>query len=170
MNLWRIRKRVKRVRKERRQILRFRRSLGNSSDDEKRINKVKGKQIITVGLATVATIHAAHSAYQAREKMDSRQRMLRKLPTSDLLSSAPLDKLQAKFRKENEEMREEISYNTKQANKEWTEVKELTKELQAFRKVRNRRHLKRKQRGEFGSGRMLELMGMRRQLWNQGPE
>jgi uncharacterized membrane protein YsdA (DUF1294 family) len=43
-------------------------SLGSSSGDEKRIKKMRGKQFITAGLASVATIHAAHGVYQSYEK------------------------------------------------------------------------------------------------------
>lgn len=48
--------------------------LGSSSGDEKRIKKMKGKQLLTAGLATVATIHAAHNIYQSMEKRDARHR------------------------------------------------------------------------------------------------
>lgn len=43
-------------------------SLGSSTDDNKRIKKMKGKQFLTAGLATVATIHAAHNVYQSVER------------------------------------------------------------------------------------------------------
>ncbi|KFY29071.1 hypothetical protein V493_02571 [Pseudogymnoascus sp. VKM F-4281 (FW-2241)] len=43
-------------------------SLGSSTDDNKRIKKMKGKQFLTAGLATVATIHAAHNVYQSMER------------------------------------------------------------------------------------------------------
>jgi len=49
-------------------------SLGSSSGDEKRIKKMKGKQFLTMGLATVATIHAAHNVYQSMEKREARKR------------------------------------------------------------------------------------------------
>jgi len=35
---------------------------------------MKGKQLLTAGLATVATIHAAHNIYQSIEKRDARHR------------------------------------------------------------------------------------------------
>jgi hypothetical protein len=47
-------------------------SHGNSSNDEKRLKKLKGKQLLSTGLATVATIHATHSIYEARERRDAR--------------------------------------------------------------------------------------------------
>jgi hypothetical protein len=50
--------------------------LGDSDDDRKRGKKLRGKQIITTGLAAVATIHAAHSVYQSMEKRHLRQKAL----------------------------------------------------------------------------------------------
>ncbi len=49
-------------------------SLGDSSEDERRVKKMKGKQLLTAGLATVATIHAAHNIYQSMEKREARHK------------------------------------------------------------------------------------------------
>ena len=49
-------------------------SLGSSSGDEKRIKKIKGRQFLTAGLATVATIHAAHGVYQSYEQRNARRK------------------------------------------------------------------------------------------------
>jgi hypothetical protein len=38
------------------------------------VKKMRGKQILTAGLATVATIHAAHNVYQSFEKREARQK------------------------------------------------------------------------------------------------
>ena len=51
--------------------------LGDSDDDRKRGKKLRGKQIITTGLAAVATIHAAHSVYQSMEKRHVRHKAVR---------------------------------------------------------------------------------------------
>jgi hypothetical protein len=48
--------------------------LGDSDDDRKRGKKLRGRQIITTGLAAVATIHAAHSVYQSVEKRSARNK------------------------------------------------------------------------------------------------
>jgi hypothetical protein len=53
-------------------------SLGSSSEDEKRVKKMRGKQFLTAGLATVATIHAAHNVYQSYEKRDARRKAVEK--------------------------------------------------------------------------------------------
>ena len=52
--------------------------LGSSSGEEKERKKGTGKQLLTAGLATIATIHAAHSVYQSAEKHDQREKELRK--------------------------------------------------------------------------------------------
>jgi len=52
--------------------------LGSSSGEEKERKKGTGKQLLTAGLATIATIHAAHSVYQSAEKHNIRERELRK--------------------------------------------------------------------------------------------
>lgn len=49
-------------------------SLGSSSGDEKRIKKIKGRQFLTAGLATVASIHAAHGVYQSYEQRNARRK------------------------------------------------------------------------------------------------
>ncbi|KAK4226935.1 hypothetical protein QBC38DRAFT_211913 [Podospora fimiseda] len=51
--------------------------LGDSEDDEKRGKKMRGKQIITTGLAAVATIHAAHNVYQSMEKRHLRHKAVK---------------------------------------------------------------------------------------------
>ena len=49
-------------------------SLGSSSEDEKRMKKMKGEQLLTAGLATVATIHAADKVYETYKKHQARKK------------------------------------------------------------------------------------------------
>jgi hypothetical protein len=51
--------------------------LGDSDEDEKRARKIRGKQILTTGLAAVATIHAAHNVYQSMEKRNARHKAVK---------------------------------------------------------------------------------------------
>jgi hypothetical protein len=51
--------------------------LGSSSGDEKRAKKMRGKQVLTAGLAAVATIHAAHNVYQSVEKRNARHKAVK---------------------------------------------------------------------------------------------
>lgn len=51
--------------------------LGSSSEDEKQHKKSRKKALLTGGLATVATIHAAHNVWQSMEKREARRKLLR---------------------------------------------------------------------------------------------
>ncbi|KAI9815895.1 MAG: hypothetical protein M1832_005206 [Thelocarpon impressellum] len=44
------------------------------SDEEKARKKLRGKELLTAGLATVATVHAAHEVYESMEKRDKRRK------------------------------------------------------------------------------------------------
>ena len=50
--------------------------LGSSSGEEKEVKKGQRRQLISAGLATVATIHAGHSVYQAKKKRDANKQAL----------------------------------------------------------------------------------------------
>ena len=52
--------------------------LGSSSEEETERKKGSGKQLLTAGLATIATIHAGHSIWQSAEKHQERVKELRK--------------------------------------------------------------------------------------------
>ena len=49
-------------------------SVGNSSDDEKRVKRAKGKELLGAGLALVSTLNAATNIYEMFEKRGARQR------------------------------------------------------------------------------------------------
>lgn len=51
--------------------------LGDSSDDKKQRKKLKRDMLVTGGLASVATIHAAHGLYGSMEKRKQRMQMLK---------------------------------------------------------------------------------------------
>jgi hypothetical protein len=51
--------------------------LGDTDEDEKRHKKLKGKQILTTGLAAVATIHASHEVYESMERRKARKKAVR---------------------------------------------------------------------------------------------
>ena len=44
------------------------------SEEEKSRKKMRGKELLTAGLATVATVHAAHEIYESMEKRDKRRK------------------------------------------------------------------------------------------------
>lgn len=51
--------------------------LGISSDEERTRRKMLNKEVLTAGLATIATIHAGHGIYQSAQKRKERIRKLR---------------------------------------------------------------------------------------------
>ncbi|RHZ60223.1 uncharacterized protein CDV56_107859 [Aspergillus thermomutatus] len=51
--------------------------LGNSSDEGKRRRKLDQQALVTAGLATVATIHAAHGLHKNMEKRKQRMRLVK---------------------------------------------------------------------------------------------
>ena len=48
----------------------------SSSDLEQRRKKMRGKELITAGLATIATIHAAHGVYNSMEASEKRHKLV----------------------------------------------------------------------------------------------
>jgi len=47
---------------------------GEDLSDEKRIKKMKGRQLLTAGLPTIATVNAVHNIYQCMEKREARHK------------------------------------------------------------------------------------------------
>lgn len=50
----------------------------SSSEDERTQKKLRGKELLTAGLASVATIHAAHSVYKSVEQRKKRNKLVKK--------------------------------------------------------------------------------------------
>ncbi|KAK5231955.1 hypothetical protein LTR47_007088 [Exophiala xenobiotica] len=98
--------------------------LGSSSDDEKQMKKGKKKMLLTGGLATVATIHAAHNVYQSMEKRDARRKALHE---------GDISKQEAKQEKNKARLQDVASIGIaalglKGAYSEWREMKETNEE------------------------------------------
>lgn len=127
-------------------------SLGSSSGDEKRHKKMKGKQLITMGLATVATIHAAHNVYQSMEKRDARHRAVR----DGKMSPEEARKLKKKAVLQDAASIGIAALGIKGAISEIKEANELRHECAEFREkkeVRHQKRLERLQNAGGGSGR-----------------
>lgn len=95
--------------------------LGSSSDDEKQMKKGKKKMFVTGGLATVATIHAAHNVYQSMEKREARRKALRE---------GDISRQEAKAEKNKARLQDVASIGIaalglKGAYSEWREMKEF---------------------------------------------
>ncbi|KAF7538105.1 hypothetical protein G7Z17_g12709 [Cylindrodendrum hubeiense] len=113
--------------------------LGDSSEDEKRAKKMRGKQIITTGLAAVATIHAAHEVYQSMEKRSARQKAV----SEGRLSPAEAKKLKTKAIMQDAASVGIAAMGIKGAVSELKEAKHLTHECKEFQAEKARRHEKR---------------------------
>ncbi|KAI0136283.1 hypothetical protein BJ170DRAFT_5417 [Xylariales sp. AK1849] len=116
--------------------------LGDSDEDEKRAKKMKGKQILTTGLAAVATVHAAHNVYQSMEKRNARHKAVKE---------GRLDPLEAKKLKSKAIMQDAASVGIaalgiKGAISELKEARELNHELKEWQEEKTRRHERRIER------------------------
>ena len=127
-------------------------SLGSSSGDEKRVKKMKGKQLITAGLATVATIHAAHNIYQSMEKREARHKAVQE----GEMTPEEARKLKAKARLQDAASVGIAALGIKGAISEIKEANEMRHEFREFREKKEERHKKRLERqkksGNGGGG------------------
>lgn len=113
--------------------------LGDSDEDEKRAKKMRGKQVLTTGLATVATIHAAHGVYKSMEKRKARKEAVKE----GLLSPQEAKKLKAKAIMQDAASVGIAAIGIKGALAELKEAREMTHEFREWRSEKDRRHEKR---------------------------
>ena len=116
--------------------------LGSSSEDEKEKKKGRKKMLLTGGLATVATIHAAHSVYQSMEKREARKK---------LLKEGDISKQQATTARNKNRLQDAASIGIaalglKGAYSEWQETRETRKEHHEELEKRERHKQKREAR------------------------
>jgi hypothetical protein len=121
--------------------------LGSSTDDEKRIKKMKGKQLLTAGLATVATIHAAHNVYASMEKRDARHKAVQE----GEMTPEEARKLRAKATLQDAASIGIAALGIKGAISEIKEANEMRHECKEFREKKEERHRKRLERLQKGS-------------------
>ncbi|KAH7329977.1 hypothetical protein BKA65DRAFT_47017 [Rhexocercosporidium sp. MPI-PUGE-AT-0058] len=122
-------------------------SLGSSSGDEKRIKKMKGKQLLTAGLATVATIHAAHNVYQSMEKRDARHKAV----AEGDMTPEEARKLKAKATLQDVASVGIAALGIKGAFSEIKEANEMRHECKELREKKEERHKRRLERLQYGS-------------------
>lgn len=113
--------------------------LTSSSGEEREAKKMKRKQILTTGLASVATIHAAHSVYQSYEKRKERQKELAK---------GEITPKEARKRKNKGLLQDAASVGIaalgiKGAYSEWKETREMREEAHEFREKMKEHHERR---------------------------
>ncbi|KAK3192736.1 hypothetical protein K4F52_001090 [Lecanicillium sp. MT-2017a] len=122
--------------------------LGDSSDDEKAARKMRGKQVLTTGLAAVATIHAAHNVYQSMDKRNARQRAVRE----GRLTAPEAKKLKTKAIMQDAASVGIAALGIKGALEELKEAKEMQHECKTFQHEKARRHERRLERQQRRRG------------------
>ncbi|KAL7930867.1 hypothetical protein V8C35DRAFT_129378 [Trichoderma chlorosporum] len=120
--------------------------LGDSSEDERRAKKMRGKQMITTGLAAIATVHAAHGVYKSMEKRKARKEAVKE----GLLSPQEAKKLRAKAIMQDAASVGIAAIGIKGALSEMKEAREMTHECREWRNEKVRRHEKRLERQKLG--------------------
>lgn len=113
--------------------------LGDSDEDEKRAKKMRGKQLLTTGLAAVATIHAAHNVYQSMEKRNARHKAVK----AGKLSVDEAKKLKSKALLQDAASVGIAALGIKGAISEMKEAREMSHELAEWKHEKEERHAKR---------------------------
>ena len=108
----------------------------SSSEEERRTKKMRGKEWITAGLASVATIHAAHSVYQSVENRKKR----RKEVAEGKISPEEARKKKNKARLQDAASVGIAALGIKGAVSEWKEMNEQRNEIREFSHKCEERH------------------------------
>jgi hypothetical protein len=110
---------------------------------------MRGKQVLTTGLAAVATIHAAHNVYQSMDKRNARQKAVRE----GRLTPVEARKLKSKAILQDAASVGIAALGIKGAFEELKEAKEIQHECKNFQHEKARRHerrLERQKRRDMG--------------------
>ncbi|KAL8931975.1 MAG: hypothetical protein Q9211_006609 [Gyalolechia sp. 1 TL-2023] len=116
----------------------------SSSEDDRIRKKMGRKELITAGLASVATIHAAHSVYTSIEARDKRH----KLVAEGELSPEEAKRLKNKARLQDAASIGIAALGIKGAVSEWKEMQEQRQECLEFDEKRKERHERRLRKQE----------------------
>ncbi|GFF50253.1 hypothetical protein IFM58399_08760 [Aspergillus lentulus] len=116
--------------------------LGDSSDEKKKRKKLNHQALMTAGLATIATIHAAHGLHQNMEKRKQRMKMVKE---------GEMSPEEARRRRIKANLADAASIGLsalgiKGAIAEWKEADEKRKERAEFKKKCEEHRQKRQQR------------------------
>ncbi|KAF2691101.1 hypothetical protein K458DRAFT_412413 [Lentithecium fluviatile CBS 122367] len=106
---------------------------------EERRKKLRGKELLTAGLATVATIHAAHGVYTSMEASEKRRK---------LVAEGEMTPEEARKRKSKNMLQDAAAVGIaalgiKSAFSEW---KEMNEQRHSVKELEQRRRKRRKQR------------------------
>lgn len=116
--------------------------LGDSDDDKKMTSKMRRKQLITTGLAAVATIHAANNVYGSMGQRDARHRAVKE----GKLSPEEARKLKTKALLQDAASVGIAALGVKGAISELKEAREQAKAVSKWKEERQIRHEKRLER------------------------
>lgn len=119
-------------------------SVCSSSEDERRIKKMKGKEYLTAGLAAVATIHAAAGVYSSMEARDKRHEDVMK----GEITAEESRRRRNKARLQDAAAIGIAALGIKGAYSEWQEVQESRQEVSEQKTEREKRHEKRLKKAE----------------------
>lgn len=111
----------------------------STTDMEKTRKHMRGKELITAGLATVATIHAAHGVYSSMEAHEKRH----KLVAEGEMSPEEARKKQTKAWIQDAAAVGIAALGIKGAFSEWKEMNEQRREIQTIEKRKAARRKKR---------------------------
>jgi hypothetical protein len=116
-------------------------SSASTADLDRRRRKTRGKELMVAGLATVATIHAAHGVYSSMAASKKRHKMV---------LQGEISPEEARKRKTKNIMQDAAAVGIaglgiKSAYSEWKEMREMRNEKHEI-EARRRRHLKRHER------------------------
>lgn len=126
----------------------------SSTDMERRRRKMRGKEFLTAGLASVATIHAAHAVYQSMEASEKRH----KLVAEGEMTPEEARKKRSKAWLQDAAAVGIAALGIKGAYSEWKEMNEQrhsVKELEDRRRARQKRRerrMKEAMNGQTGNG------------------
>ncbi|KAI5369798.1 hypothetical protein Slin14017_G006770 [Septoria linicola] len=111
----------------------------STTDMEKTRKHMRGKELITAGLATVATIHAAHGVYSSMEAHEKRHRLV----AEGEMSPEEARKKQTKAWIQDAAAVGIAALGIKGAFSEWKEMNEQRREIQEIEKRKGARRKKR---------------------------
>lgn len=122
--------------------------LGDSSDEQRKRKKMKRDMLLTSGLATVATVHAAHGLYNGVQK---RKKRMKQLEEGEI---TPEEARKARIKANTMDAVSVglAALGVKGAYMEWKEVDEKRKETKHFQEVCERRAMQRELRRSKSQG------------------
>ncbi|KAI9711606.1 MAG: hypothetical protein M1812_007128 [Candelaria pacifica] len=125
----------------------------STSEEEKRVMKLRGKEYLTTGLAGVATIHAVHGVYQSMEKRDKRHKQV----VEGKLSPEEASKMKKQAIVKDAASIGIAVLGIKSAMGEWKEVQEQRHECHEFtsqkeQRARHREELRKKRQARLANG------------------